>query len=303
VVVAFDPESAGFDEVPAAAVHSAPMTTYPEPRHATITAHALRLHYCEWGDPAAFPIVLLHGITGHARTWDHLAGALAGRFRVIALDQRGHGDSDDPADRDYRVASMAADLAAFADGLGLGSFHLCGLSMGGRVAITYASEHAARLNRLVIVDIGPDIAPAGLARVRGMMAGSPERFASDAEAVALVRRANPLYAEAELQHRVAHGLRRLPDGGFAWKYAKGLRDMMREGRHDVVDLWEALGRIRCPVLLVRGTESDILSTEVAKRMLTALPDGHYAEVSGAGHSVPGDQPDAFAQVVRAFLTA
>jgi pimeloyl-ACP methyl ester carboxylesterase len=278
------------------------MTSYPEPRHATVTANALRLHYCEWGDPAASPVVLLHGITGHARTWDHLAGGLAERFRVIALDQRGHGDSDDPADHDYRVGSMVADLAAFADGLGLERFHVCGLSMGGRVAIAYASQHAARLNRLVIVDIGPDIAPAGLARVRGMMAGSPERFASEAEAVAHVRRANPLYVEAELQHRVAHGLRRLADGGFAWKYAKGLRDMMREGRHDVVDLWEPLGRITCPALIVRGTESDILSPEIAKRMLGALPDGHYAEVPGAGHTVPGDQPHAFAQVVRAFLT-
>jgi esterase len=279
------------------------MTTYSEPRHATVTANGLRLHYCEWGDPAASPIVLLHGITGHARTWDHLAGALAGRLRVIALDQRGHGDSEDPADRDYRVGSMAGDLAAFADGLGLRRFHLCGLSMGGRVAMAYAGEHAARLDRLVIVDIAPDIAPAGLARVRGMMAASPERFASEAEAAAYIRRANPLYAEAELQHRAAHGLRPLPDGGFAWKYSRGLREMMREGRHDPVDLWGPLDRITCPTLLVRGTESDILSPEIAKRMLDALADGHYAEVLGAGHSVPGDQPEAFAQLVRAFLTA
>ena len=253
------------------------------------------------GEPAAFPIVLLHGITGHARTWDHVAGALAPHLRVIALDQRGHGDSEDPADLDYRVGSMAADLAAFADGLGLRRLHLCGLSMGGRVAMAYAGEHAARLDRLVIVDIAPDIAPAGLARVRGMMADSPERFASEAEAAAYIRRANPRYAEPELQHRVAHGLRRLPDGGFAWKYSRGLRDMMREGRRDQVDLWGPLGRITCPALVVRGTESDILSPEIAKRMLDVLPAGHFAEVPGAGHSVPGDQPEAFAKVVRAFL--
>lgn len=278
------------------------MVTYPDPRHGAVPAGGgLRLHYCEWGDPGGRPIVLLHGITGHARTWDHLASALAPPLRVIALDQRGHGDSEDPADGDYRLASMVADLAAFADALGLDRFHVCALSMGGRVAIAYGGEHAARLDRLVIVDIGPDIGPAGLARVGGMMAGSPERFASEAEAYAHVRRANPLYAEAELRHRVAHGLKRLPDGAFTWKYAKGLRDMMREGRREAVDLWPPLARITCPTLIVRGSESDILSPEIAKRMLATLPDGHYAEVPGAGHTVPGDQPGAFAQIVRSFL--
>lgn len=279
------------------------MTTYPEPRHGIVPANGLRLHYCEWGDPAAPPIVLLHGITGHARTWDHLAGTLAPPLRVIALDQRGHGDSEDPADGDYRVVSMASDLAAVADELRLGHFHLCGLSMGGRVAIAYAGTLAARLDRLVIVDIGPDIAMAGLRRVRNMMAGSPERFASAEAALAHVRAANPLYREAELVHRITHGLRALPDGGLAWKYSKGLRDMMREGRREEVDLWEPLARITCPTLIVRGTESDILSPEIAKRMLGALPDGHFAEISGAGHTVPGDQPEAFARAVRTFLGA
>jgi esterase len=279
------------------------MTSAAEPRHDVVLANGLHLHYCEWGDPHGRPVLLLHGITGHARTWDHLAGALAERLRVIALDQRGHGDSEDPADGDYRIGSMAADLGAFADALGLAKFHVVGLSMGGRVAIAYAAEHGSRVDRLVIIDIGPDIEAAGLARVRTMMADSPERFASEAEAEAHLRRANPRYAEAELRRRVAHGLRRLPDAGFAWKYAKGLRDMMRENRRDVVDLWPALARIACPTLLVRGAESDILSPEIATRMLGALSNASYAEVPGAGHSVPGDQPDALAEIVRSFLGA
>jgi len=264
--------------------------------------NGLNLRYVEWGEPTAPPIVLLHGITGHARTWDRLAAELSSHYRVLALDQRGHGDSDAAPDGDYTVAAMAGDLAGFTDRLGLGAFTLIGLSMGGRVAIAYAGAHHARLERLVIVDIGPDIHLPGLERIRGLIAGAPERIESEAQAIDHVRRANPLYAEDELRHRVAHGLRRGADGSLAWKYDKALRDMMRGGgRRDLVDLWGPLARITCSTLVVRGALSDILSPEIAKRMLEALPDGRLVEVEGAGHSVPGDRPEAFARVVSAFL--
>src|SRR5262245_49122762 len=178
----------------------------------TIAIGGLDFHYVEWGRPDARPLVLLHGITGHARTWDHLAGLLAPRFHVLALDQRGHGDSAAAPDGDYRVETMAGDLAAFVDRVGLDPFAPVGLSMGGRVAMAYADVHAARVERLVIVDIGPDIHPAGLERVRGMMSGAPERIESLDQAIEYVRRANPLADDAELHHRVAHGLKRGADG-------------------------------------------------------------------------------------------
>jgi pimeloyl-ACP methyl ester carboxylesterase len=173
--------------------------------------------------------------------------------------------------------------------------------MGGRIAIQYAAAHAGRLERLIIVDIGPDIALAGLQRVRGMMSESPERIESEEWAVEYIRRVNPLQDVDLLRQRVHHGLKRLPDGGLTWKYAKGLRDMMRAGRRDVVDLWEPLARIPCPTLVVRGAESDILSPEVAKKMTERLPDGRLVEIPGAGHTVPADRPDDFVRHVRAFL--
>ncbi len=139
----------------------------------SIAIDGLDFHYVEWGRPEAPPLVLLHGITGHARTWDHLATRLSPDFRVLALDQRGHGDSAAAPDSDYRVETMAGDLAAFVDRLGLGAFALVALSMGGRVAMAYAGAHPARVQRLVIVDIGPDIHLPGLERVRSMMSGAP----------------------------------------------------------------------------------------------------------------------------------
>lgn len=272
-------------------------------RERTIRVNGLTLNYLDWGPENAPPVVLLHGITGHARVWDHLAERLLPGRRVLALDQRGHGDSDPAPDDDYRVATMADDVAAFAASLRLDRFALLGHSMGGRIAIQYAAAHAARLERLIIVDIGPDIELAGLQRVRGMMSQSPERIESEEWAVEYIRRANPLQDLDLLRQRVRHSLKRLPDGGLTWKYAKGLRDMMRAGRRDVVDLWEPLPRIPCPALVVRGAESDILSPEVAKKMTERLPDGHLVEIPGAGHTVPADRPDDFVRHVRTFLGA
>src|SRR5437867_12451913 len=87
-------------------------------RDRTVILQGQRFHYTEWGEAAAPALIMLHGVTGHARTWDEEAGAFASRYRVLALDQRGHGDSDPPSDGDYTVAAMAGDLTAFADALG-----------------------------------------------------------------------------------------------------------------------------------------------------------------------------------------
>jgi len=267
----------------------------------SVRVNGITLHYLDWGPAGAPPVVLLHGITGHARVWDHLAERLVPGRRVLALDQRGHGDSDPAPDDDYRVATMADDVAAFAGSLELDRFALLGHSMGGRIAIQYAAAHAARLERLIIVDIGPDIELAGLQRVRDMMAKSPERIESEEWAVEYIRRTNPLQDVDLLRQRVHHGLKRLADGELTWKYAKGLRDMMRAGQRDAVDLWEPLARIPCPTLVVRGAESDILSPEVAKKMTERLPDGRLVEIPGAAHTVPADRPDDFVRHVRAFL--
>ena len=147
------------------------MASPTEPRDATPPLRGFRLHYVEWGDPAAPPLVLLHGITGHARTWDTLALALADRWRVLALDQRGHGDSEAAPDGDYTVGAMADDLGAFADALGLPTFSLLGLSMGGRVAMGFAGAHpsprrAARHRRYRV----PISTRPGMARIRAMIA-------------------------------------------------------------------------------------------------------------------------------------
>jgi esterase len=270
----------------------------------TLMLHGSRFHYTEAGAADAPPVVLLHGVTGHARTWDTESAALATRHRVLALDQRGHGDSDPPPDADYTIPALVGDLAAFVDSLRLERVALVALSMGGRVAIQYAATHPARVTRLVVVDIGPDIAPGGRQRVGGLMAGAPERFTTIEEVLAYQRANNPRYTEALLRARVHHGVRSLPGGGFTWKYDRGLRDLVRSGRwSDPTDLWPAWRALACPTLLVRGAESDILSADTAAKMIEAQPNARLVEIADAGHTVPGDQPEAFLKVLREYLEA
>ena len=268
----------------------------------TLALHGRRVHYTEWGAPAAPAVIFLHGITGHARTWDDEARLLAGRFRAIALDQRGHGDSDPPPDGDYSDAALLGDLEAFVDALGLTRVSLVALSLGGRVAINYAGRHPERVERLVIVDIGPEIAQAGRARVGTLMAHAPERFESLEDVVTHMRGNLPRYTEAMLRQRAQHAVRPLPGGGFTWKYDRALREAIRQGTMRVPsDLWPQWGAITCPTLLVRGDESDILTDEIAKKMVDALAHARLVVVPNAGHTVPGDQPAVFQALLREFL--
>lgn len=268
----------------------------------TVNLHGQRFHYTEWGAPAAPPVVLLHGITGHARTWDDEARLLAERRHVLVLDQRGHGDSDPAPDGDYGDDALLGDLDAFVHALGLGRVSLLALSLGGRVAINYAGRYPARVERLVVVDIGPEIAPAGRARVGTLMATAPERFASIEDVITHMRANAPRYTDAMLRHRAQHAVRPLPGGGFTWKYDRALRDAIRQGRLRVpADLWPQWRAITCPTLLVRGAESDVLSEDTAKQMIDALPAARLVVVPDAGHTVPGDQPAAFQALLREFL--
>jgi len=268
----------------------------------SIVLRGRKFHYTEWGAPTAPPLVMLHGVTGHARTWDDEAAALAPRYRVLALDQRGHGDSEAPPDCDYTVEAMCGDLAAFVDALDLPRVSMVGLSMGGRVAIAFAGQAPRRVDRLLIVDIGPDIAPAGLVRVGTLMAKSPELFPSLEHALAFQRVTNPLYTEAMLLHRVQHGTKPV-EGGLTWKYDRGLRDAVRSGSwRDPIDLWPLWRAIACPILVVRGGDSDVLSVEIAKRMVDENANTRLIEVPGAGHTVPGDQPAVFRRLLDEFLS-
>ncbi|OAI42646.1 hypothetical protein AYO38_11325 [bacterium SCGC AG-212-C10] len=274
-------------------------TAAPAATDRQVTLNGLRFNYRDWGNDAAQPLVLLHGYTGHARSWDTFAAAMADRYHVLALDQRGHGDTEWA--EDYASERMVDDVAAFVAALDLKQFALLGLSMGGRNAFAYAGSRPPELERLVIVDIGPEIVTSGSDRIRAGVQAS-DVFADPEEAFARQRAMNPRPPDAELRHRVFHSLKQLPDGAWTFKYDKALRSPDRPlPRPDTDESWAKIAQINVPTLLVRGVASDILGEDVAARMVREIPGCEFVTVPDAGHSIPLDNPQGFIAAVRPFL--
>jgi pimeloyl-ACP methyl ester carboxylesterase len=277
------------------------MTTPMQPASKTLTVNGLALHYLEWGEAEAPPIVCVHGYTGSADAFNALARQLEDRYRILALDVRGHGESAWSSTGAYSYADQAGDLAGFADHLGLDRFVLVGTSMGGIIAMAYAAEHAERLSGLVINDIGPDV-EAGSQRITGLVGSRPDEFATLEEAMAYRREVSPIVAGrgAEDQRELALGvLRRRPDGRWMWKMDPAyIEQRVKRGAPARPPLWPALQALPCPALVVWGKESDVLSEAQARRMVDVLPRGELVNVPGIGHAPTLVEPVVLAALDR-----
>jgi pimeloyl-ACP methyl ester carboxylesterase len=272
--------------------------TAPADRVADIGA--LRLHYLDFGTPGLPPLVCLHGITQTAHSWDEVAPALARSHHVRALDQRGHGDSTWAPDGDYRIETQGRDVEAFLRTLGPAPAVLVALSMGGLNAMTLAARAPEAVRALVVVDIAPQVERKGVEHIRQFVTANDE-LDSFEDFVARAHAFNPRRTVDNIRDRLRHNLRQLPNGRWTWKYDPALRDPARAAG-DIGDLWERIAAIRCPVLVVRGGESDILSPEIAAR-LGRIVHAEVRTVAGAGHSVMGDNPGGFLAAVEPFLAA
>jgi pimeloyl-ACP methyl ester carboxylesterase len=258
----------------------------------------LKLHYLDWGGPR-MPLLALHGFSGHAHTWDSTAAALGDRYRVLALDQRGHGDSGWASQYGSRL--MVDDVLRFLDTIEVDQVVLMGLSMGGNVAYLLAASHPDRVERLIILDIGPEISPVGLDRINTSL-GQTDVFASEDEAVAQARAANPRPTDANLRHRVVHNLRPLPDGMLTFKWDKALRDGSAVRNEPSLEArWDAWRAVKCPTLLVRGDDSDILTPETAQLMVEANANVTLSIVPDCGHSITLDRPEGLIAVLTPWL--
>lgn len=266
-----------------------------------IELRGLRFHYRDWQPKRAGAptLVLLHGFTGHARSWDAFADAMTDRYRVLALDQRGHGETAWAPDGNYGRTEMVDDLAAFVKALGLSGFALLGLSMGGGVTFEYAGRRPRELARISIVDIAPEIVSDGMNRIRAGVRAK-DVFASPDEAFAQARLANPRPPEAVHRARIDAALMRTEDGQWTWRYDRALRVSGPPPR-DTEAGWRACANINLPAQLIRGELSDILSPAIAKRMKETIPNLRLDEVKDSGHSVPLDAPDGFLRAARSFL--
>lgn len=276
-------------------------TNRPKDRY--VRVNGVRLHYLDWGGDDLPALLLLHGLTGNAHMWDAAVRdgvAPRDRYRILALDQRGHGDSDHA--HSYAVERFAEDLHAFAARLGLGRYDLLGHSLGARNGMAYAGDHWDELRHLVLVDFGPEMERAGATQVRGSITQRPSHFRTFDEAVAYLRDTTEGRSEEGLREMATHAFRLNYAGRFVWKHDSELSWISGSfGLTEVPYLWRQVESIRCPTLIVRGSSSNVLGRAVMQRMVEAIPGARAVEIADAGHGVPREQPVAFWREVTAFL--
>lgn len=269
------------------------------------TRDGLSLRVREWGNPDGDPMVLLHGLRGYSGTWRGLAQALGPGRRLIAIDQRGRGDSDWDLDCNYYTDAYLADLEQLVDHLRLRRFTLLGHSMGGTTAYVYAARHPDRLDALIIEDIAPgsSASGAGADRIKAEMAALPANFANWGEARAYWRRARPSVGEEALEQRLAESLRETPDGRVGWRYdAAGIsRTRLDPDPARVVDLWPIVESVRVPAFVIRGGKSDFCRLDTVLEMERRNPRFTHATVPAASHYVHDDAADVFHALVQGWL--
>ncbi len=271
-------------------------------------ADGLSLRLLEWSEEGV-PFLLLHGFSNEAHIWDDLVPTLAPAYRVLALDQRGHGESDADEGSGYDHETMARDVEAVLESLGIERLVVCGHSMGGRVSMRFAERNPEKLAGLILVDVGPELDERGVSRITTDAERQEPVFESRDQYASLLSRNYPAARPEAIQRMAEHELRERPDGKFELKLRldmKALRARRAETeteeyvREETRRLWSILEGLACPTLVVRGAASDVLSPEVADRMEEAIPNGELAVIAQAGHSVMTDNPDAFRDAVARF---
>jgi pimeloyl-ACP methyl ester carboxylesterase len=259
-----------------------------------------------WGDPSHPPVVLLHGGGQTRHAWAGTAATLAAAgWYAIALDQRGHGESDWAPDANYDRFRYADDVIEVAAALPSPPI-LVGASLGGMsslMAIHRADTDIARA--LVLVDIATRMEQQGLERIFEFMKAAPDGFASLEEAADAVAGYNPHRPRPSDLDGLKKNLRLGEDGRWRWHWDPRFLDMKEPAepprRWSEIDA--AAESLTVPTLLVRGRMSDILSEEGAQIFLRQVPHAKFADISNAGHMVAGDRNDLFSDAVLEFLTA
>jgi pimeloyl-ACP methyl ester carboxylesterase len=266
----------------------------------TITLNSWRLHYRDWGDASAPPLLLLHGSFQHAHAWDPVARGLADRYRVVALDWRGHGESDWAPT--YSPEDALGDLVALVGMLGLARFALAGNSIGGRFAAVYAAQHPDQVTHVVMLQgfVAGSSPPEVSAQI-GQLLDLPEAFADLDEAAAAFRVVAPYASDEVLRQFVTHSLKQGPDGHWISRIDPPLRtrETMASIAPTTAYVRDLLPQVTCPVLLTAGEQS--FMDESMRATAAMLPRARVATIPRAQHLALVDNPDGFLDLLRPFL--
>ena len=258
----------------------------------------LKLHYQDFGTAGKTVMLCMHGGAASGHWFDFVAAAFAADYHVLALDQRGHGDSawvEPPA---YSYHDYAADIDKVAAKLDLRDFILVGHSMGGMVSTVYAATYPGRMKKLVIVDTSVRLSEERLNAMRDVGNRGGSSYATREELVARykLRPGNSLAPVEVVRHIAGFSARQFPDGGWRHKFDRAVY-ATRENL-DGMPFWE---RIKVPALLVKGGRSARISPEIFAEVKKHAPQVELAEVADSDHHVTLDNPDGFVRAVKPFL--
>ena len=274
----------------------------PEPMHRWEGFHGVTIAGDSWGDSEGPLVLLQHGGGQTRHAWKNTGRRIGDLgYHTVAMDARGHGDSDWAPDGAYGQNVMVEDLQCVIAALGGKRPALVGASMGGGVSLVAVGEDRIDATALVLVDIAPGIEASGAAKIQAFMDQRPEGFESLEDVANSISAYQPHRPRPATLSGLAKNVRLGSDGKYYWHwdpaYRAGRRDLdKRRTRLEACAL-----KLKLPTLLVRGEFSDVLTEEGARRFLELCPHSEYANVSGAAHMVAGDENDAFARSAIDFL--
>lgn len=288
----------------------------PGPTSHTYFSQRLRLHYVDWGNPSAPPLLLVHGGRDHCRNWDWVAAALRHEWHIIAPDLRGHGDSQWSPDGNYSMSGYIYDLAQLIHQQKLAPVTILAHSLGGNISLRYAGIYPESVKKLISIEgLGPS--PKMIAErqkktidqrmqewideQRGLSGRLPRRYASIEDAFKRMQGENKHLSPEQARHLTVQGVNQNEDGTYSWKFDNYVRawppyDMTHA---EMEHLWS---RITCPTLLVYGKES-WASNPAEDGRIKSFRNAEVVSFERAGHWVHHDRLDAFLAKVRAFLAA
>jgi pimeloyl-ACP methyl ester carboxylesterase len=274
----------------------------------------LRLHYVDWGNHDAPPLLLVHGGRDHCRNWDWVAEALRDNYHIIAPDLRGHGDSQWMVGGSYNQIDYVYDIAQLLRQTQTNPVTIIGHSLGGSISLLYAGMFPETVRKLVAIEgLGP---PPEIVRMRieqpieqrlhlwvedlrKLSARVPRRYATLEDAYERMQTENPHLTEAQARHLTIHGSNQNEDGTYSWKFDNYVRVFPPTGL-EFEQQYRLFNRIDCPTLLIRGTES-WASDPVQDGRIRHFRDARSLSIDGAGHWAHHDQLETFLGLVRDFL--
>ena len=273
-----------------------PTSDVQPPLDCYISVNGLRIHYLDWGRQGRQPLVLLHGIGRVAHNFDHLALHFRARYDVIAVDMRGHGDSDWHPEGAYLVEDYVQDIEALVDALKLRNIIFWGASTGGRVAQVFAGMHPELVAAVIVEDVGPERPKEVSERRSTRMSAEENGWATRDELFAVTKARYALTPDATLRNFVEHGSKQREDGRIVWKCDRAITKGFVP-----TELWRFIRNIKAPIIYILGGASAIVPPETQQQLRDTLPQARIISMPGLGHYPSDEKPAEFLAIVDGFL--